>query len=207
MSCREVNSMRKTLCVLGAGNMGLAITDGIINSSVLSPSDITLVRRNTDKLSSYKEKGCNISSEVVESARAADAVILAVKPQMMNDLFSDIASVCEGKLIISIAAGIKIETIRAALPETAVVRAMPNTPLTVGEGVTELCRADNVCDEDYLFAKSLFEGSGFTFDCREEEINALTALTSSAVAYFAAKGAVKREENEEQEYQSVYKKP
>ena len=86
MSYREVNSMRKTLCVLGAGNMGLAITDGIINSAVLSPSDIILVRRNTDKLSAYKDLGCNISSDVVESARKADAVMLAVKPQMMNEM-------------------------------------------------------------------------------------------------------------------------
>lgn len=178
--------MRKTLCVLGAGNMGLAITDGIINSGVLSPSDITLVRRNTDKLSSYKEKGCNISSDVVAAAGEADAVMLAVKPQMMNELFENIAPVCEGKLVISIAAGIKIETIRKALPNTFVVRTMPNTPLTVGEGVTEICRACDVSDEDFLFAKSLFEGAGVTFDCREEEINALTALTSSAVAYYAA---------------------
>ncbi len=178
--------MRKTLCVLGAGNMGLAITDGILNSGVLSPSDITLVRRNTDKLSSYKEKGCNISSDVVAAARDADAVMLAVKPQMMQDLFANIAPVCEGKLVISIAAGIKIETIRKALPGTFVVRTMPNTPLTVGEGVTELCRAEDVSDEDYSFAKSLFAGAGLTFDCREEQINALTALTSSAVAYFAA---------------------
>lgn len=186
MSYREVNSMRKTLCVLGAGNMGLAITDGIINSAVLSPSDIILVRRNTDKLSAYKDLGCNISSDVVESARKADAVMLAVKPQMMNEIFESIAEVCRGKLVISIAAGIKIETIRKALPESFVVRAMPNTPLTVGEGVTELCCDDDVTEEDYLFAKSLFEGSGITFDCREEEMNALTALTSSAVAYFGA---------------------
>ncbi|MBE6586900.1 MAG: pyrroline-5-carboxylate reductase [Ruminococcaceae bacterium] len=178
--------MRKTLAVLGAGNMGLAITDGIIRSGVVSPSEITLVRRNTDKLSAYIKKGLRVSSDLFEAAKGADTVLLCVKPQMMQELFSVIAPVCEGKLVISIAAGITLKTVKDALPGAFVVRAMPNTPLTVGEGVTELCRADDVCDSDYLFAKSLFEGSGITFDCREEEINALTSLTSSAVAYFAA---------------------
>ena len=86
MSCREVNSMRKTLCVLGAGNMGLAITDGIINSAVLSPSDITLVRRNTDKLSAYikcveEQKGGN-----TEFDSAAQLTMKAMKAMAMPEL-------------------------------------------------------------------------------------------------------------------------
>ena len=178
--------MGKTLAILGAGNMGLAIADGVIRSGFLSPSEITLVRRNTSILSEYEKLGCKVSCDLVSSAKEADAVLLAVKPQMLKDVFPLISSACSDKLVISIAAGIKIESVRAALPGAMVVRAMPNTPLTVGEGVTELCRAENVCDGDFMFAKGLFECSGYTLECREEEINALTALTSSAVAYFAA---------------------
>ncbi len=178
--------MKRTLAVLGAGNMGLAITDGIIRSGVLCPSDIILVRRNTEKLDSYKELGCRVSSDLLEAARSADVLLLALKPQMMAELFALIAPVCHGKLAVSIAAGIKIETIEKSLPGSSVVRAMPNTPLTVGEGVTELCCGESVSFEDFSFAKSLFEGSGYVLECKEEEINALTALTSSAVAYFGA---------------------
>lgn len=178
--------MRKTLAVLGAGNMGLAITDGIIRSGAVAPENIILVRRNTGKLSAYKDKGCRISSDLLSAAREADVLLLCLKPQMMQELFDLIGDCCREKLVISIAAGIKIERIESSLSGSFVVRAMPNTPLTVGEGVTELCRGETVTDEDFNLAKSLFDGAGITFECREEEINALTALTSSAVAYFAA---------------------
>ncbi len=177
--------MSKKLAVLGAGNMGCAIVDGIFSSAIIPARDIILVRRNTEKLSEYGAKGCVVSDDAVFGAKEADVIILAVKPQMMAELFEKISCVCKNKLIISIAAGVLIETIEEALPDNMVVRVMPNTPLTVGEGVTEICRGDNVSDEDFTFAKSIFSSSGYVLECKESEINALTALTSSAVAYFA----------------------
>ena len=178
--------MRKTLAVLGAGNMGLAITDGVISSGVISPENIILVRRNLEKLKNYENMGCRVSSDLLSAAKEADIILLGLKPQMMNELFAIISDVCADKLVISIAAGITIDTVKSALPGAFVVRAMPNTPLTVGEGVTELCYSEDVSKDDLEIAIKLFKGAGHTFICREEEINALTALTSSAVAYFAA---------------------
>ena len=132
--------MKKTLAVLGAGNMGLAIACGIIKSEVLSPSDIILVRRSCEKLSAYAELGCKISSDIYESALSADVLLLCFKPQAMQTLFDICAPVSRDKLVISIAAGVTVSAIENALPGAKVVRAMPNTPLTVGEGVCELCR-------------------------------------------------------------------
>ena len=177
--------MSGKLAILGAGNMGCAIAVGIIRSGLLSPGDITLVRRNTELLSHYRELGCSISDDSEGAAEKAEAILLCVKPQMMKELFSSIAPFCKNKLVISIAAGIRIETIEGALPAARVVRAMPNTPLTVGQGVTELCRGSAVSDDEFAFAKSIFNTAGYTVECSEEQINALTALTSSAVAYFA----------------------
>ena len=177
--------MRNKLAVLGAGNMGLAIVDGIISSGVLSPENIILVRRNTDKLSEYGKKGCTVSDDLLWAAKNADIILLALKPQMMADLFSLIGESCEGKLAISIAAGIKVETVEAALKGASVVRVMPNTPLIVGEGVTQMCKGSTCSDEDFDLAKSLFEGAGMTLVCKEEEINAFSVLTSSSVAFFA----------------------
>ena len=166
--------------------MGLAIADGILVAGLRAPQDMILVRRTTDRLEAYKKKGCIISDDVVFGAENADIIILAVKPQMMSGLFDKISDKCVGKLVVSIAAGIKIETVERALSGAFVVRTMPNTPLTVGCGVTGICRSDKVSDEDFSEACDLFNCSGIAFECREEEINALTALTSSAVAYFAA---------------------
>ncbi len=178
--------MRNKIAILGAGNMGLAIADGILRSGLRAPEDLILVRRSTEKLAAYRDKGCTVTDDVVLGAECADVIILAVKPQMMNELFYKIADKCEGKLAVSIAAGIKISTVENALAGAHVVRAMPNTPLTVGCGVTGLCRSQSVSDADFAIATELFNCSGTAFECREEEINALTALTSSAVAYFAA---------------------
>jgi len=178
--------MKKTVAILGAGNMGLAITDGILASEELGFCDIILVRRSVEKLSEYKDRGCTVTCDAVQASEQAEVLILAVKPQMMQELLSTIAPVCRGKLVISIAAGVKIESIESMLPNCKVVRAMPNTPLTVGAGVTELCRGASVSDEDFAFAKKLFECSGACVECSEKDINAFTALTSSAVAYFAA---------------------
>lgn len=177
--------MRKKLAVLGAGNMGLAITDGILSSGTFAPSDITLVRRSTEKLAAYKEAGLSVTDDLFSAAKGADVLLLALKPVAIPELLRLVAPVAKGKLVVSIAAGIKTETIEKALPESFVVRAMPNTPLTVGEGVTEICAGISATEDDMAVAKSLFAGSGSVVECKEEEINAFTALTSSAVAYFA----------------------
>lgn len=177
--------MCKKLAVLGAGNMGCAICDGILKSAYIEPSDIILVRRNIDKISSYGDLGCCVCSDLIYAVKNADIILLAVKPHMLFDVLDEISPYCNGKLVVSIAAGTKISTIKAKLPECKIVRAMPNTPLTVGAGVTEICRDSDVSDCDFECAKGLFKGAGVVFECREEELNALTALTSSAVAYFA----------------------
>jgi len=177
--------MSKKLAVLGAGNMGCAICDGILNSAYIDPCNIILVRRSTDKISAYRELGCCVCSDLMYAVKSADIILLAVKPQMLPVILDEVSPYCEGKLVVSIAAGTKIEAIKKKLPNSKIVRAMPNTPLTVGEGVTEICCDIDVNEEDFEIAKSLFRGAGLVFECREEELNALTALTSSAVAYFA----------------------
>lgn len=177
--------MNKKLAILGAGNMGLAIADGILKSELLEPSGVILVRRSLDKLSKYKDMGCIVTDDVREAAKSADVLLLAFKPQMLSELFSSICDVCDGKLVVSIAAGVTVEKIEKALAGAKVVRAMPNTPLTVGEGITELCRGEGISDEEFSFVRSIFDCAGCTVECREEDINAFTALTSSAVAYYA----------------------
>jgi len=178
--------MDRSLAVLGAGNMGLAITDGILASGCLAADKITLVRRSIHLLSEYESKGCIVSDDIESAANASDVLILAFKPQKMDEIYKSISNICDRKLVISIAAGVKIETIENNLPGAHIVRAMPNTPLTVMEGVTHICAGESVTADELAFAKSLFQCSGTVFECKEEEINALTALTSSSVAYFAA---------------------
>lgn len=177
--------MRNKLAFIGAGNMGCAIANGILLSEMMKPSEIIMVRRNVDKLADFKEKGCKVSDDIVSSCIEADAVMLGVKPQMFGEIMPVIAPYVEGKLVISIAAGITVETMQKAMPKACIVRVMPNTPLMVGRGVSAICYGEGVCNEDKAFAEKIFSSAGKCFVIEESLMNAVPAVTSSSIAYFA----------------------
>jgi len=177
--------MRKTVAFLGVGNMGSAILGGMLDAGVYTPENVVLCDVTEEKCRPFTQRGCIFISSPAQAVQAADTVLLAVKPQQLGDLLKEIAPFCEGRLILSIAAGVTIARIRQALPGASVIRIMPNTPLLVGCGVSALCRDDCVSDEDYALANRIFSASGTVVSVREEQINPITALTSSSIAYFA----------------------
>jgi len=177
--------MRNSISFIGVGNMGGAILGGILNSGVFSAGNICLYDTLPEKCAPYLARGCKTAASPAEAVKASDCVLLAVKPQQMDALLQEIRDFSAGKLFISIAAGVTLERICRALPGACVVRVMPNTPLLAGEGVSALCRADNVNEEDYALAMRIFSASGMAFETEEALINPVTALTSSSIAYFA----------------------
>ena len=173
------------IAVLGCGNMGRAITDGMLSSGLVRPADLILADLQADRLVSYREMGCTVVADAAEACRQGDVWILGVKPQSLPQLMADLRPYCTGKLVISIAAGVSIDTIEAALPACSVVRVMPNTPLMVGKGVSAMCRGRLVREEERVFAERIFSCAGTVLWCDESLLNPITALTSSSVAYFA----------------------
>ncbi len=181
-------STRNSIAFLGVGNMGAAILGGVLKSGVFSPEMITLCDAVKDKCAPFTERGCAYTCSLSEAVRHADCVLLAVKPQQIDAVMTEIAPAAAGKLILSIAAGVPISRIAAALPGASVIRVMPNTPLLVGEGVSALCRDDAVSlvsDADFALAFRIFSASGMAVELPEALINPVTALTSSSIAYFA----------------------
>lgn len=177
--------MRKTIALLGVGNMGSAVLGGMLNAGVFPPDSVLLCDAVQEKCRSFVERGCGFTPSPADAVQRADTVLLAVKPQQLDTLLSEIGPFCAGRLILSIAAGVTIAKIQSALPGTSVIRVMPNTPLLVGCGVSALCCGENVSEEDYALAERIFSASGSVVQVREEQINPITALTSSSVAYFA----------------------
>ena len=177
--------MRNTIAFIGVGNMGSAILNGALGSGVFAPHQVVLCDMSHDKCQSFEALGCRYTSSAKEAASLADCLLLAVKPQQIDLLLTEIAAEADGKLILSIAAGVTIGKIEKYLPNASVVRVMPNTPLQVGEGVSALCRSARVSDEDYALAFRIFSASGMAFEADEALINPITALTSSSIAYFA----------------------
>ncbi len=173
------------LAIIGCGNMGSAIAEGIISANYLPSENLILNRRNTESLDSFAKKGCIVCGDTLEAARMADVIMLAVKPQMICDVMKQIKDTANGKLIISIAAGTTVDTIKSTLEKSPVVRVMPNTPLMVGEGVSAICKSTDVSEAELEFAADLFKCAGSVVFIREDQMNSVTAVTSSSIALFS----------------------
>lgn len=178
--------MKKTFAFIGAGNMAYAIIGGLVSkdsSLPVLPEDIILFDANPEQYKRF-EKGFVIAENIRNAVVAADIVVLAVKPQNYADVLDEINGVSlDGKVLITIAAGISTEYIASKVGPCAIVRAMPNTPLLVGHGVTALCRNADVRDEDFVYIEKVFSASGMTFALQEKDMNKICAVTGSSPAY------------------------
>ena len=177
----------RNIAFLGAGNMARAIISGLLKAD-FSASRITAVNRSEDKNTVLHQSfGIKTSTNAIESAQAADVIVLGVKPQNMAELLSQMQDVnWKEKLVISIAAGISIKRLgEMAGAHLCTVRVMPNTASLIGEGMSGLFAANSVSEEDCLFAQTLLSGVGKTcWVSKESEINGIIAAAGSAPAYF-----------------------
>ncbi|MCC4801081.1 pyrroline-5-carboxylate reductase [Enterovibrio norvegicus] len=178
---------QRTVAFIGAGNMARSIIAGLVQSGYPA-SAITAVNRTPEKSAAFRESfGINANENAIESAANADVVVLGVKPQAMAELLESMKSIdWQGKLVISIAAGISVTRLSdMAGTELNLVRVMPNTPSLVGEGMSGLYAPDSVSENDRAFAGQLLEAVGKVCWVSEESgINGIIAAAGSAPAYF-----------------------
>ncbi|MEI8230728.1 MAG: pyrroline-5-carboxylate reductase [Candidatus Peregrinibacteria bacterium] len=124
-------------------------------------------------------------SDPKEALREANIVLLAVKPQSAQELLTPLSKVLQGKLIISIMAGISIEKLQGWTGTKAIVRAMPNLPAKVGLGLTGWIASEEVTKDQRIFVAKLFSSVGKEIELTDESMmDALTALSGSGPAYF-----------------------
>ena len=178
--------LNETIGFVGAGNMASALISGLINSDHNASKIIASSpeREHIEKLS--KEFGIKTTNNNLDVIDIADILILAVKPNIVQAVIDEIKDVAIDKdiLIISIAAGVKIEKIESQLgPSIRVIRAMPNTPASIMEGVTAICPNSNAQPKDIENAKILFECVGKIALINEKDIDIFTALIGSGPAY------------------------
>ncbi len=172
------------LAFLGVGNMASAVISAN-GGNILQWSDILLYDKFGGKCAVFEKEGACIMSSVKEAVESSDAVFLAVKPQDYYTLLDEVkkADSFSEKLYISIGAGIASESIRSYLGCEKVVRALPNTPMLIGRGVSAVCRTDAVSPEEYDFVLSLFKNAGNVIEIDESEMNRIIGVTSSSPAY------------------------
>jgi pyrroline-5-carboxylate reductase len=125
------------------------------------------------------------STNNVEAARTASAALLCLKPQHMAGALDhdEIRTALAGKLVISIAAGVRLAQLGSWLPRSALIRAMPNTPAVIGQGMTVLARGKGVTDQQVALASELFTAVGRAAELDEANMDVVTALNGSGPAF------------------------
>ena len=178
--------MEYRLGILGFGNMGSAIAEGAALKGVVKPGNVYVYNRSNPAMLRAEELGFNTVSSEDELWNSSDIILLAVKPQFMKEALDAVNRTDEPKAVISVAAGLTTDRLRDMMPGPArILRTMPNTPVMVGEGVTALCEGSDLTEDELEFAEDIFKSIGIVEWIREEDINAVGALSGGAPAYAA----------------------
>jgi pyrroline-5-carboxylate reductase len=173
--------------ILGCGNMGEAIAKGMIFSGLVSARNLYVYDVDRDKVARLRDYlDANTANTSEELANQCDIIILAIKPQDIDDALKEIQHVMDAsKLLVSIAAGTSIQHIKKFLKEEIrIIRAMPNMAAFVSAGVTAICSDDYATDEDMKFVKQFFMAIGDVVEVKEDLMDAVTAISGSGPAYF-----------------------
>ena len=177
--------MDKNLGFIGFGKMANAICRGVVNSGFISPDKIFAYDINKDfLLQNTQELGINFAQEPKDVMKNCSNILLATKPFVVHDVINSIREYSENKLIISILAGIKIETYEYELEKSRIERVMPNTPAMVNEGMSVVAGGKYSTKEDLEFTKELFLKLGVAIILDEDKINAVTAVSGSGPAFY-----------------------
>jgi pyrroline-5-carboxylate reductase len=173
----------KRLGVIGGGNMAQAILRGAINT-VIWPDEICVSNPHLQNLGLLRNQGVKVTTDNRESAAFGDVVLLAVKPQILESVLDEIEDLLVKKTVVSIAAGYSQDWLRQRLPQSYIICAMPNLPLTLGKGATAITPMDGVPRDAYRFASSLFIRSGGTFILPADKMNDVIPVNGSSPAFF-----------------------
>jgi pyrroline-5-carboxylate reductase len=169
---------------IGGGNMAKALIGGLIKRGY-SPSKMHVVEVSKDQcVNLHNEFGVRASTELAAAVQHCEAVILAVKPQQLQEVALQLAPILDGQMVISIAAGIRTQDMARWLGTQNLVRCMPNTPALIRSGVTVLYAMDAVKPEHCNRAESVLSSVGSTMWVEDEEmLDAVTAISGSGPAY------------------------
>ena len=174
----------KKLFIIGVGNMGMAILKGVI-PQVLREEDISVYDVDKSRLQSFLDSKIEVVDTIEGGVKNAESILLAVKPQDMEDVLMKMrGAVSEKNLVISIAAGVTINYIKRVLGQnTKVARVMPNLCVSIKKGASACCFSKNCANGDKQFVESLFKALGITLRIDESKMNIITAISGSGPGY------------------------
>lgn len=177
--------MNKKIAIIGGGNLGSAIAEGLILSGFVQPGQLLITKRNISTLRGLEEKGVLVSDDNAEAVRFADLVILAVKPFQVDDVLSSLQLLFDENkhVLVSVVTGVTTAHIHGVLTKKiSTVRAMPNTAIAIQESMTCLSARD-ITSEQLDYVKEVFNQLGKVVVIEEKLMDAATVLAACGTAY------------------------
>lgn len=184
-----MNASSPRIALIGAGNMARALIGGLLERGHPPERLVTADPGAQPRRAAADDFGIETTADNRAAARGADLVVLAVKPQVLNDVTAGLAGGLDDDcVVVSIAAGVPIRRVQRGLGgHPAVVRVMPNTPALYGRGASGLCAASGCSAAQVRRARELFQAVGEVFDIDDEALmDVVTAVSGSGPAYFFA---------------------
>lgn len=176
---------QKKIAIIGGGNLGTSIAQGLIESGFILPSDITITKRNIETLSRFGDLGVHIETDNLKAVQQSEVIIVALKPYNINDVLAQIRADLnpEKHILISVVTGAWIrqieETIGKKMP---VFRAMPNTAIALRESMTCICHKNSSIGQ-VEWVTDLFNHLGVSVSIDEKLMDAATVLGACGIAY------------------------
>ncbi|MGN8051318.1 pyrroline-5-carboxylate reductase [Curtobacterium sp. 22159] len=176
--------------LLGVGSMSGAVLDGLLAAG-LDPAGVTLTTKSEESAAALRARGLDAAASDTDpdanraAVRGAALVVLGVKPYAIGDLLDEVsADLGPGTVVVSVAVGTTIASMEAKVPAgVRVVRALPNTPIGVGHGVTGISAGPTADADAVALASSVFAASGVVIEVPESQLDALSAVSGSGPAY------------------------
>ena len=180
--------MNRRIAILGGGRIGEALLSGLLSSGWRDPSELVVTNRGEERIAELRERyGVEATEDNVAAVTGAGLVVVAVKPQDIDALLATIgAHLTTEQTVVSVAAAIPTAHIEERIVDgVPVVRAMPNAPATVHEGMAGICAGAHAGDEQLALAEDLLGHLGRVVRVPERSMDAVTAVSGSGPAYFA----------------------
>ena len=183
----------KKLAVLGAGKLGGILLRAYLKQGLFVSNRLTATVKHAERAAALaKELSIAVTTDNREVVRGADIILLTVKPQTVAEVLQEIATeIGPQTLLVSVAASVPTGFVEQQLAaatggkhnQVAVIRAMPNTPASVGCGMTAICRGAHAAPGDLEIARSMFDAVGRTIVLDEKHMDAVTGLSASGPAF------------------------
>ena len=174
------------LGIIGGGVMGEALLSRLVAGQIYKPDQVLVSDPASQRLEFLKQQyGVDITSDNQAVVVGSEVLLLAIKPQVFDSVTAALQPQSSEQVVISILAGVPLKRLEAAFPEQPVVRAMPNTPATIGAGMTALAPGQYTKPAHLQLAQQIFAAVGEVVEVPESAIDAVTGLSGSGPGFVA----------------------